>query len=228
MQPNFPRRYQWKKLNNGYQRLPPIGPDYSPTPVIGSFVLDTDGVRWAMDFGMESYHNIESRGMSLWGRHQSSDRWTIFRINHLSHNIPLIDEQPQLVRGFGEIDRFSESPEFSFAQVDLTPVYENQVSSIRRGMGMLPGGLVLIRDEITGIEPGSEVRWAMLTRANPDKLGERDLLLGLEGQTLLLKQFCDGTVWFEVSTDPPPSEWDSPNPGTRLVTLKKKRLVTER
>lgn len=33
---------------------------------IGSFVLDADGVRWAIDLGAEGYHGIESRGMNLW------------------------------------------------------------------------------------------------------------------------------------------------------------------
>ncbi|MHC4170726.1 MAG: heparinase II/III domain-containing protein, partial [Planctomycetota bacterium] len=42
----------------------------------GSFVLDADGVRWAMDLGAEGYHGIESRGMNLWDRSQDSDRWT--------------------------------------------------------------------------------------------------------------------------------------------------------
>lgn len=186
---------------------------------IGSFVLDADGVRWAMDFGIESYHPIEARGMSLWNMRQDSDRWRIFRINHLSHNIPLINGQPQRVDARGPIDRFSDDTGFPFAQIDLTSVYEGQAESIRRGIALLPGGAVLIRDELEGVEPGAEIRWAMLTPADPDALGEKDLLLKQRGQTLRLLQPGEGSHWSVVPTDPPPSEWDSPNPGTRLVAL---------
>lgn len=214
-------RTDWKDPNGTFFGLKggtPSGPHGHMD--IGSFVLDADGVHWAMDFGMESYHGVEARGMQLWQRHQESDRWKIFRINHLSHNLLLINEQPQIVAGFGPIDRFSDDPEFPYAQIDLTPVYQNQASSMRRGMAMLPGGAVLIRDEIEGVEPGAEVRWAMLTRADPDTLGEQNLLLTRQGQKLRLLQPVADALWTVVLTDPPPSEWDSRNRGTRMVALK--------
>src|SRR5690554_352124 len=34
---------------------------------VGSFVLDALGERWAMDFGAQSYHSLESRGYSIVG-----------------------------------------------------------------------------------------------------------------------------------------------------------------
>src|SRR5262249_7860854 len=39
----------------------------------GSFVLDSDGQRWAVDLGKEDYNAIESRGMDLWNSSQNSD-----------------------------------------------------------------------------------------------------------------------------------------------------------
>ena len=62
---------------------------------IGSFVLDADGVRWALDLGAEGYHGIEARGMNLWNRAQNSDRWTIFRQSNLGHNTLVIDDRLQ-------------------------------------------------------------------------------------------------------------------------------------
>ena len=47
----------------------------------GSFVMDTKGVRWAVDLGAEGYYGIEKRGMNLWSSAQDSDRWKIFRLN---------------------------------------------------------------------------------------------------------------------------------------------------
>jgi len=50
---------------------------------IGSFVLDSDGVRWATDLGSEITYGIELRKMDLWNWKQNSDRWKIFRLNSL-------------------------------------------------------------------------------------------------------------------------------------------------
>jgi len=36
----------------------------------GSFILEADGVRWAEDLGLQSYHSLESRGVQLWSMHQ--------------------------------------------------------------------------------------------------------------------------------------------------------------
>jgi hypothetical protein len=189
---------------------------------IGSFVLDADGVRWAIDLGAQSYTEIEARGMSLWNFGQNSDRWRIFRLNQMSHNLVLIDGQAQQVKATAPIDRFSDNPEFSFAQIDLGAVYAGQAASVRRGMAMLPGGAVLIRDELSGVAPGAEVRWAMLTRAAPRELGGRNLQLEYQGRTMRLIQPEGEAVWQEISTDQPPAEWDAPNPGTRMVALIRK------
>ncbi len=189
---------------------------------IGSFVLDADGVRWAIDLGLQDYTGLEARGMSLWNSRQNSDRWKIFRLNHMSHNIPLIDEQAQRADATALIDRFSDDPSFSFAQTDLTPIYESQAEYMRRGMALLDCGAVLIRDEMSGLKPGAAVRWAMMTRAKPRELGGANLQLEHQGRTLRLIQHDGDADWEQFQSDPPPSEWDAPNPGTRMVGLVKK------
>ncbi len=73
----------------------------------GTFVIDAQGLRWALDLGAESYHKIESLGMSLWGRKQNAQRWSIFRYNNLSHNTLVVDGQHQKVTGNAPIIRFS-------------------------------------------------------------------------------------------------------------------------
>ncbi|MBO5958903.1 MAG: hypothetical protein J6Q65_02155, partial [Lentisphaeria bacterium] len=45
----------------------------------GSFILEADGVRWALDLVMEPYYPLEKRGFSIWKVHQESDRWRVFR-----------------------------------------------------------------------------------------------------------------------------------------------------
>ncbi|MHC4356410.1 MAG: heparinase II/III domain-containing protein [Planctomycetota bacterium] len=125
----------------------------------GSFVLDADGVRWAMDLGAEGYHGIESRGMNLWSRSQDSDRWTIFRQSNEGHNTLVIDGRLQTAKGNAPVIKFSDDPKFPHTIVDLSPVYEGQAESIHRGFALLPSGEVLIQDELSGLRSGSRVRW---------------------------------------------------------------------
>ncbi len=56
--------------------------------------------------------------------------------------------------GHAEIVKFSDDPAFPCSVVDMTPVYEGQAESARRGMALLPSGEVLVRDELTGLEAG--------------------------------------------------------------------------
>ena len=117
----------------------------------GSFVLDADTVRWALDLGSEGYHGIESRGMNLWDRSQNSDRWTIFRQNNRGHNTLVIDGRSQRAAGRATIVDFSTGETFPHTVIDMSSVYEVQAKSVRRGVALLGSGGVLIRDEFTGI-----------------------------------------------------------------------------
>jgi len=53
---------------------------------IGSFVMDAEGVRWAMDFGAQNYESLESKGLQIFGRTQDAQRWTVFRYTNQVHN----------------------------------------------------------------------------------------------------------------------------------------------
>lgn len=187
---------------------------------IGSFVLDSDGVRWASDLGSEGYYGIESRNMDLWDRAQDSDRWTIFRLSNLGHNTLVIDGQLQFAAGDAPIVQFSDDSVRPYSIVDMTPVYRKQVRSARRGVALLPSREVLIEDELTGLRPGSRVRWGMITPAEPEGLGKDVLTLHQAGEKLRLTLVVAKTGgWKQIDTAQPRHEWDSPNPGTRMVAF---------
>ncbi|NQT88187.1 heparinase II/III family protein, partial [bacterium] len=186
----------------------------------GSFVLDAAGVRWALDLGAEGYHGIESRGMSLWSRAQSSDRWTIFRQMNQGHNTLVIDGQPQRVAGNAPIVQFSDAAAFPHSIVDLTPVYRDQVKTARRGVALLDGRNVLIQDELTGLKPGSVVRWGMITPGSVDAAGKPSLTLSQGDARLTVTILAPADVtWTEIDTAKPRKPWDSPNRGTRMIAF---------
>jgi hypothetical protein len=182
----------------------------------GSFVLDADGVRWAYDLGMESYHRIESRKMDLWNSGQGSDRWRIFRLSSLSHNTLTIDGQFQFAKGKATVVSFREGPS-SEAVLDLSPVYTNAAKVTRTGT-LLPAGEYCLTDSLKGLKPGARVRWAMVTKATPDAQRTGNLLLREAGKKLRLSPLHNpATVWQTYETAKPPNTWDTPNKGTVMV-----------
>ncbi len=186
----------------------------------GSFVLDADGVRWAMDLGAEGYHGIESRGMNLWDRSQNSDRWTIFRQCNEGHSTLVIDGKLQIAEGKAQVIRFSDDPEFPHTIVDLSPVYEGQAKSIHRGFALLPSGQLLIQDELSGLNPGSDVRWAMITPGKPAKQDGRTLYLQQGQATISLANLsARAPSWQVIDSSKSRNEWDSPNRGVQTVAF---------
>jgi len=187
---------------------------------VGSFVLDAGGVRWAVDLGAEGYHAIESRGMNLWSRAQDSDRWTIFRQSNHGHNTLVIDGQLQRASGSGRVADFSDDPASPYSVLDMSSAYDGQASSVQRGVAIVRSRDVLIQDHLTGLKPGSRVRWGMITPGRPDvrdgasiELRQKDARLTL---TILSPR---AATWRTIDTAKPRNEWDSPNHGTRMVAF---------
>ncbi|PAY16296.1 heparinase [Rhodopirellula sp. SM50] len=184
----------------------------------GSFVLDADGVRWALDLGAEGYHGIESRGMNLWSAAQDSDRWTIFRQINAGHNTLVIDGKLQIAKGHAEIVDFSSEHDFPHSIADLSSVYKGQAGNVRRGLALLPSREVVIQDELDGLTPGSRVRWGMITPSGVESQTGATLQLTQHDRRLKLTIVEPrGATWSIVNTEQPRHEWDSPNPGTQMV-----------
>jgi hypothetical protein len=158
--------------------------------------------------------------MNLWDRRQNSDRWTIFRQSNHGHNTLVIDQQLQRTAGHAKIIRFSDHKSFPHSLVDMTDVYQGQAKSILRGVALLPSREVLIQDELTGLKPGSRVRWGMITPATHEKPREEALLLRAQGARLTLTRLSpSAAAWKSIDTAKPQQEWDSPNRGTRMVAF---------
>jgi len=187
---------------------------------VGSFVLDAGGVRWAVDLGSEGYHGIESRGMNLWGRSQDSDRWTIFRQSNDGHNTLVIDGQLQRASGNGRVIRFSDDPAFPHSVLDMSSAYQGQAGSVQRGVGLVNFREVLIQDHLTGLKPGSRVRWGMITPGVPGESGAARIELRQNDARLTLTILSpQAATWHTIDTARPRNEWDSPNRGTRMVAF---------
>jgi len=118
---------------------------------VGSFVLDLDGHRFVADLGMVTYEDFEGK-VQLWGMHQGSDRWSIFRLGPASHNIIRIDGGEQPVDEPGWITSVTKDT----VQIDLTPVYRNKAKRVRREWKLFPDQ-VEMSDLFAGLKPGARV-----------------------------------------------------------------------
>lgn len=184
---------------------------------IGSFVFESDGVRWAADFGMQNYESLESKGIQLFGRTQEAQRWKVFRLNNFVHNTLTINNKLQLVKGYARIDRHSEHPDFSFATSDLSSIYKGQLASIHRGVAIADQKYVVIQDELIAADTVTTVRWTMLTPADVTLTGKNSATLKKDGKQLTLQVTSPAKVVMKTWSTEPTTDYDAPNPGTTLL-----------
>lgn len=185
----------------------------------GGFVLDALGVRWADDLGRQDYHSLESQGIKPLHNNpvETSLRWTVLRMNAFSHSVLTVDGRPQRVPGHSAIVRHASDR----TVVDLGPAYQGQLAAARRGIALLPGGAVLVQDDLRArAEAPAQVRWAMTTRAQAAPDGPQAVLTR-DGRRLELRVLEPADAICVVEPlDPPPRPYDAPNPGVVQVVFR--------
>ncbi len=183
---------------------------------IGSFVMEADGVRWASDPGMQSYESLESKGMSIFGRSQDAQRWTIYRMNNHSHNVITIDDQLQQVKGYGKIDAYSDDEAFTYAVSDITSVYDGQMKKVVRGVAIKDEKYVVVRDEVETLGKNTKVKWAFFTFADVE-IGDKSAILTLNNKKLYMKVTGPANIVMKTWSTAPTNDYDAANPGTVMV-----------
>jgi hypothetical protein len=123
---------------------------------LGSFVLDANGVRWAMDLGPDDY--------GLPGYFKAEMRSRYYRTSTIGHNTIVINGecQPPDARAVIAHESFEET--ISYVVIDLSRAYPSAVSAVR-GLALIDRRHVLIVDEIVPKTSLSSVDWQMHTAA---------------------------------------------------------------
>jgi len=183
---------------------------------VGSFVMEADGVRWASDPGMQNYESLESKGMSIFGRAQDAQRWTIYRMNNHSHNVITINDQHQQVKGYGKIDAYSDAEAFSYVVSDISSVYDGQMKQVVRGVAIKDGKYVVVRDEVETLGKETKLKWAMFTFADVE-LGENSAILNQDNKKLYIQVKSPSDVEIKTWSTAPVNDYDATNPGTVMV-----------
>lgn len=174
---------------------------------IGSFVLDADGVRWALDLGRDDYNMPGYFG---------GQRWQYYRMTNRSHNTLVIDGQIQNPSARCDVTKFHTDPRRAAVVVDMTAAYKGQAKSVVRGIELLDRRAVHVRDEITGAD--GDVRWGMVTAAEVQLDGRR-ALLRQDGKTLQADILAPPGARFELASTQPPTKREQQNAGTRILAV---------
>jgi len=127
---------------------------------VGTFVIESDGVRWIDELGSESY------GLpNFWDYRPDGQRWKYFRNNSLSHNTLSIDGKIQYSYGTGEALHYDADAPQPTATMDMTTVYTDQAASVHRTFAMPADDRMIVTDSVELLSAGQSLRWSAVTAA---------------------------------------------------------------
>jgi hypothetical protein len=186
---------------------------------LGSFIMDADGQRWAMDLGPDNV-GAQYTLPGYFNVHGAEQRWTYFRTNNRSHNTVTPGDVLQDRHITAPITKFSSKPERAFAIADLTPAYSEEVKSLYRGIALLDRARVLVQDEYQPGQTNLPLHWVMVTAAKIDinPMGNSAVLTS-HGRTLRVDLLEPTTAKFRIGSTKPPSSIEMQNDGTAMLAI---------
>jgi hypothetical protein len=181
---------------------------------IGSFVMEAMDIRWAMDFGMSDYTDLEANNVDLWNMSQNSARWNVFRLNNMAHNTLTINGNKQLVAGNTTIDNLVNTSSLKSADINMISVYQNDLSKCLRTGAIISNRYVEIKDVIQAGSKPATIRWNLLTQAVPTRISDKIIRLTQSSKKLYL--VFDGTdaVTAKAWSTKPPTSYEEQNTDT--------------
>ena len=184
---------------------------------IGSFIMEADGVRWAIDLGPQDYTSLETIGIDLWNRKQNSQRWDVYRYNNFSHNTLAFDKKKQDVGGYTRINSYGDSPGFMHLISDLTNAYKGQVKSCWRGIAIVDNRFVVVQDEIESLDKATELTWSMVTKATVRKLDDYSLELTEGMKKMIFRVETNQKIKLKTAPAKSSNSYDAPNGGVTII-----------
>jgi hypothetical protein len=180
----------WIGLKAGYNKVNHAHLD------LGNFELDALGVRWARDLGSDDYNLPDYFG---------SKRYTYYRLQSTSHNVPLLNGQNQREDATSKFIKHAEGIAEPFAIIDFTEAYKDFASSARRGLKVLADHrAILIQDEFV-LSKSAEISWGMTTDAAIQIINPKQAELTLNGQKMTAKILSPASAAFAVESAQQPA-----------------------
>lgn len=187
----------------------------------GSFVYESQGVRWSDDLVRPNYATIENltaeAGGNYWNMSQTSLRWDIFRMNNLGHStlsfsnfddsFSKLHMTDHNVSGKATITNVYNDAASPGVKMDLTDIFKGQAKSVFRTL-RLDGDDLVVTDEVTALEStDAKMMWRMITPSKVETGGSYQML-SQKGKTLYLSVKSSSTSASYTSWSPErPSDW---------------------
>lgn len=173
----------------------------------GSFVFELNGVRWAVDPGVQDYNALEQAGFDLWGQCQDCDRWTLLTKGNQGHGTLTVDDARFIVDATAPVIDFKTGPKPE-ATVDMTPVLKGHLKDAKRRFIKDTDHSIIIEDQVVLLDSTRSVTWALMTQAEVIPT-EDGAILKQAGKELNLKISSPyGVSVSTISMDPPPLKLD--------------------
>jgi hypothetical protein len=162
---------------------------------LGNFEMDALGVRWARDLGSDNY-NLPG----YWEKKKGGKRWSYYRLNSASHNVPTINRTSQDELAEAKFVKFKSEESAAFVIVDLSEAYKQFARKVSRGIAMVENRrAVLVQDEFE-LKMPSEVIWGMTTDAEVTIKKGRIAELSLSGKKLEAQLLCPSGAEFATES----------------------------
>lgn len=202
-------------------------PDYSHGHMdSGSFIMEAQGVRWAMDLGTESYDKMRAAKLNLWDYSQDSNRWTTFRAGPEAHNILRFNGARQRIAGYGQLAPLPAGEGAMGFVADLTSLYADAASRVTRTVLLYPDRSVSVTDQWQAGAAPVEVAFQWLTQARVSVRGAR-IELHQAGKTLQLDVTGQDAVIRVDDVSAPPGVQNSANPGLSRIVITRRTKAGE-
>lgn len=175
----------WIGLKAGYNKVNHAHLD------LGNFEMDALGVRWMRDLGSDDYNLPDYFGKL---------RYTYYRLQSISHNVPLLNGQNQREDATSKFVKHAEGIAEPYAILDFTEAYKDFASSAQRGMKVVDSRKsILIQDEFT-LAKSAEVVWGVTTDATIQIINPKQAELTLGGQKMTAKILSPANAVFAVES----------------------------
>jgi hypothetical protein len=120
--------------------------------------VEAGGVRWAKDLGSDDY-NLEG----YWTMGVNGKRWSYYRLNSFSHNVPLLGNKNQYELAKARFIQKDLNVAIPSATLDLTEAYKEFSSKSTRKISLVDNRKNILIEDFHSLTKVTEVAWGMLT-----------------------------------------------------------------
>ncbi|MDR2473288.1 MAG: heparinase II/III-family protein [Tannerella sp.] len=184
----------------------------------GSFIFETDSIRWVIDPGNQDYNTLEQTGFDLWSSRQNSQRWTLLTKNNYGHSTLTVNNQLHIANGQATLVEVGEGSQPS-AVFDITAPYGDLLKSAKRTFTKDSPTSLLITDQIETSPKTEVISWQLMTVADVE-IVKGGAILRQGGKSLKINNISHPDYLLSViSLDPAPLALDRKIKGLKRIEL---------